>query len=265
MPGRPSDSRSRVTGGVITPRSSAISGSSPRTSRAASNGARPGPRFQEPDKANSASAGTAQKAREAAEVVDPRQVEELEDALEARDPPRVALTTQRRPVVQGVAPQLALVGEDVGRDAGDGARLEDLGVRELVGRLGRDVDRDVADQLHAALLGVRPQRGPLAVEADLVIQSVLARERQPVLDPVGGAFAEIQALGSGNRGRGRAEQLRRGGERRRRFVGRVVLVGRAQRQHLPPRLAGRGQPVDPGVGVRTEPSGGQRRGVQLDP
>ena len=32
---------------------------------------------------------------EAAEVVDPRQVEELEDALEARDPPRVALAAQR--------------------------------------------------------------------------------------------------------------------------------------------------------------------------
>ena len=56
MPGRPSDSRSRVTGGVITPRSSAISGSSPSASRAASNGARPGPRFQEPETANSASA-----------------------------------------------------------------------------------------------------------------------------------------------------------------------------------------------------------------
>ena len=44
-----------------------------------------------------------------------------------------------------------------------------------------------------------------------------------------------------------------------------MLVGRPERQHLPPRLAGRGQPVDPGEGVRTEPSGGQRRGVQLDP
>ena len=87
---------------------------------------------------------------EAAEVVDPREVEERERAREPRDPPRVALAPQRRPVVQRVAPQLALVGVRVGRRAGDGVVDEQLAVRAVVGGAGRDVDRDVADQPHAA-------------------------------------------------------------------------------------------------------------------
>ena len=63
MPGNPSASRRRSTAGVITPRSSAISGSSRDRSRAAaSNGARPGPRRQPPDSAWRAPRGTAQYA-----------------------------------------------------------------------------------------------------------------------------------------------------------------------------------------------------------
>ena len=60
MPGSPSPSRSRRTAGVITPRSSAISGSSPSAARAASNSARPGPRRQRPPSAVRAPLGTAQ-------------------------------------------------------------------------------------------------------------------------------------------------------------------------------------------------------------
>jgi hypothetical protein len=79
MPGKPSESRSRSTGGVITPRSSAMSGSSPSSARARRTARAP---------ARAASARAARRARardrpvgdEAAEVVDPRQVEELERA-----------------------------------------------------------------------------------------------------------------------------------------------------------------------------------------
>ena len=62
MPGRPSARRSRSTGGVITPRSSAISCSAPSSARAASKTAPPGPRRQRPARALRARAGTDQYA-----------------------------------------------------------------------------------------------------------------------------------------------------------------------------------------------------------
>ncbi len=70
---------------------------------------------------------------EAAEVVDAGEVVEVEGAPQALDPPAVAAPLQRRPVVERVAPQLALVGERVGRRARDGAGLEEL----RVGACGR--------------------------------------------------------------------------------------------------------------------------------
>ena len=65
---------------------------------------------------------------EAAEVVDPREVEERERARQPRDPPAVAAALQRRPVVERVAPQLALVGVGVGRRAGHRVVAEQLRV-----------------------------------------------------------------------------------------------------------------------------------------
>ena len=62
IPGRPRESRSSSTAGVITPRSSATNGSPPRDRAAASKTARPGPRRQRPDTAVEAAAGTAQYA-----------------------------------------------------------------------------------------------------------------------------------------------------------------------------------------------------------
>ena len=62
VPGSPSRSRRRRTAGVITPRSSAISGSVPSSTAAASNTSRPGPRRQRPCRAVSAPSGTAQNA-----------------------------------------------------------------------------------------------------------------------------------------------------------------------------------------------------------
>ena len=60
MPGSPSSSRSRRTAGVITPRSSAMIGSSPSAATAASNSGRPGPRDQWPESAWRAPFGTVQ-------------------------------------------------------------------------------------------------------------------------------------------------------------------------------------------------------------
>ena len=60
FPGRASSSRRRSTAGVITPRSSAIRGSSPSSAAAASKSARPGPGRQWPWSAVASPSGTAQ-------------------------------------------------------------------------------------------------------------------------------------------------------------------------------------------------------------
>ena len=67
---------------------------------------------------------------EAAEVVDPREVDELERAPEALDPPAVAASRRmRRPVVERVAPELAGRAERVRRRARDHAAAEQLRMR----------------------------------------------------------------------------------------------------------------------------------------
>ena len=183
--------------------------------------------------------------REAAEVVDAGEVEELEGAAQALDPPAVAPAAQRGPVVDRVAPQLALVGEGVGRDAGHDVVAEELGPADVVGAAGRDVDGHVADQAHAALVGVHAQCRPLALEAHLVVDRPRAAgEGRPVVDPEAVALAEVLALGRRHRRVGIGQEPAPRGEGRRRLVGRALAVGRAERQHLPPRLARRREPVD---------------------
>ena len=62
MPGKPYRSRSASTSGVMTPRSSATIGSSPRAASSASKNAAPGPFTHRPSTAVSASPGTSQYA-----------------------------------------------------------------------------------------------------------------------------------------------------------------------------------------------------------
>jgi hypothetical protein len=194
---------------------------------------------------------------EAAEVVDPRDVVQLEDAPEALGPPAVAAAPQCRPVVQRVAPQLALVGVGVRRRARHRVVHEQRRVRPVVDRARRDVDRHVADQAHAALRGVLPQRGPLAVEPHLVGHRAARAEPRPVLDPERLALAERDLLLPRDRRPRVRQQPGPGRERRRRLVRGAVAVRWPQGQHLPPRLARVGQPVDERVGLLTEPPAGQ--------
>jgi hypothetical protein len=63
---------------------------------------------------------------------------------------------------------------------------------------------------------------------------------------------------------GSREELWGGGKRRRRAIRRALLVRRPERQHLPPRLAGRREPVDEPVGLAVELSRRQRRRVEKD-
>ena len=146
-PGNPSASRSSWTSGVMTPRSSAITGSGPSASSAARKSDRPGPR-RPPAVPRGLGAGRDRPVpREPAEVVDPEDVDEVEHAAHPLDPPAVAVRGHRLPVVERVAPQLAEVVEAVRRGARDDLveRQEELGVGAMVAAVGRDVDRHVAD------------------------------------------------------------------------------------------------------------------------
>ncbi len=137
-------------------------------------------------------------------------------------------------------------------------------MREVVGAPGRDVDREVADQTDVAPRGVLAERAPLALEPDLVVERVAARERGPVVDPVRLARREVLAL-LGRDGRiGLGEEPRPARERRRGLVRRADLVRRAEREQLPPRLAGRGEPVDEREGLFAQPPAGKRRWVEQD-
>jgi hypothetical protein len=191
---------------------------------------------------------------EAAEVVDAGEVVEVERAPQALDPPAVAAPPQRRPVVERVAPQLALVGVCVGRRARHRVVAEDLRMRPVVDRAGRDIDRHIADQPHAALLGMRAQCRPLAVEPHLVGHRAAP---SPLADPVRVALAEVQIRVLRHRRARVGKQSRPCRERRRGLVRRSVPIRRPERQHLPPRLARIGEPVDEPVRFATQPSTGQ--------
>jgi hypothetical protein len=134
----------------------------------------------------------------------------------------------------------------------------------VVGAAGRHVDRHVADQAHAELGGVGAQRAPLAIEADLVGRSAVAREPLPVADPEALARAELRELALGHRSVRIGEQVRRGREGGRRLVGRPAFARRPERQHLPPGLARGGQPVDEPVRIIPEAAAGKRGGMELD-
>jgi hypothetical protein len=191
---------------------------------------------------------------EAAEVVDPREVVELEGAAQPLGPPAIAAPLQRRPVVERVAPQLSLVGVGVRRGARHRVVAEQLGMRAVVDRAGRDVDRHIADQPHAGRLRVRAQRRPLAIEAHLVGDRAATR---PVIDPERVALAEVELGLARHRCPRVGQQTRPRRERRRGLVRRAVPIRRPQRQHLPPRLSRLRQPIDETERLATEATAGE--------
>ena len=145
---------------------------------------------------------------EAAEVVDPADVDELERAPEALAPPAVAGRTVDGPVVERVPPALAGRAERVGRRAGDLAAREQLRPAGVIGAVVGDVDRHVADQPDAALRGVAAQRPPLPLEAHLVGERLRAGELRPAAGPVRMARDEVLDLAGRDPRRRPGEQLR---------------------------------------------------------
>ena len=126
-------------------------------------------------------------ALQTAEVVDAHGVIELAGGAQAPDPPAVAVRAHAVPVVERVAPELAVGSEVVGRHAGDLRRaaliveLEVLALRPHVRAVKRNIDRHVADDPDALPADVRAQRIPLAeeqilrenAEADIVREKLL--------------------------------------------------------------------------------------------
>src|SRR4030095_15758452 len=86
---------------------------------------------------------------EAAEVVEPRELDELEGAAEALDPPAEALRPRFPPAVGRVPPELAGEAVVVRRRACHQPCVEELRMRREVGALVGDVERQGAEDAHA--------------------------------------------------------------------------------------------------------------------
>ena len=139
---------------------------------------------------------------------------------------------------------------------------EELRPRLHVGADVRDVDRHVAHHAHTALGRVGAKRTPLALEAHLVGERSGAGEPHPPADPVGLPGHEVLDLCFRDPSLRLREQPARARERRARAIRRFELVRRTERQHLPPGLAGRREPVDQAVRLLVEHPVGRRRRVE---
>ena len=90
--------------------------------------------------------------------------------LQSFDPPRVAVRGMLAPVVERVAPELAILAKVIRRYAGDEVRpsvlvhAQDVAVRPGVGGVECDADRHVAEQGDAARLRMLVQAAPLPLE-----------------------------------------------------------------------------------------------------
>ena len=108
--------------------------------------------------------------READEVVDAQYIKHLAQSLQAGDPPAVAGFLMLLPVVEGIAPALAVLLEVIRRHArdADGAhvlvQLKHVRVEPDVAGILRHVDGHIAHQLHALFPCVGVQALPLAEE-----------------------------------------------------------------------------------------------------
>src|SRR5205085_1133523 len=89
-------------------------------------------------------------------------------------------------------------------------------------------------------------------------------EGRPACRPERMARDEFLDVGAAHRRARLCEQSRRRRERRRGGVRRAKCVRRPERQHLPPRLAGGGEPVDEAVRLLAQPPARKRRWMQED-
>ena len=103
-------------------------------------------------------------------MVDAYHVIELLRAVNAAYPPAVAVGLHGVPVVQGIAPELAVLGEVIWRNTGDLGgdivlvELEEARLAPHVGGVQRDIYGDIADEAHSGLARIAAQGVPLLEE-----------------------------------------------------------------------------------------------------
>jgi len=106
-------------------------------------------------------------------MIEAQQVEAAQRRRHARAPERESVAARLLPVVERIAPQLAVFGKIIRRHAGQQRRcalltqLELRTLRPCRHRIGRDIDRCVAVQANAPGLCVTAQGGPLQRELPL--------------------------------------------------------------------------------------------------
>ena len=109
-------------------------------------------------------------ALKAAEMIYADYIIKLPCAVYAAYPPAVAVRRHRVPVIQRVAPELAVLGERIGRHSRDlgghivPVQLEKLRIAPHIGGVERDIYRNIADKLHAVVMCVGVELLPLLIE-----------------------------------------------------------------------------------------------------
>ena len=111
----------------------------------------------------------------AAEMVDSDSIVQPEALIQAGDPPLVSGLLVVIPLIQGVAPDLTVCGEGIGRTAGDGSglvvliQLEQVRMGPHIGRIQRNINGNITDDLDALVIGIILQLQPLLEELELQI------------------------------------------------------------------------------------------------
>jgi hypothetical protein len=109
----------------------------------------------------------------AAKMVQPDDVNQVENGAQALQPPGVAILGMHLPAIEGVAPQLPGFRKIIRRNPRHHGRVaflvdvEQVGTRPDLGAVMGDEDRDISDNRDAFFVGGSAQRPPLAEEQEL--------------------------------------------------------------------------------------------------
>ena len=188
-------------------------------------------------------------------------------AAQALDPPAVARSLGARASRRADCPSAGRVADSVSGGApATSPRAEELGVRDDARRC-RQRRRSARRRRCARRARARSRAAPSTRARSEPGRRArpLPGERRPVARPERVPRDEVLDV---LRGHARARLGEQRGRRRRTpttaLYGEPAVVGRAERQHLPPRLAGRREPVDEAVRLLAEPAARQRRRMQQD-
>ena len=113
----------------MSPRSSAITGKGPSSFSAASKKSAPGPGRHSPMWAVRRTGRNVPRGGEGPKMIDPHRVDLRNHRPNPIDPPAIAFARKRLPVVQRIAPELAVGAKVIGRNAGN-ERRPALGVKQ---------------------------------------------------------------------------------------------------------------------------------------